>query len=165
MNHKKRVIYIILGLALLTGVMFLIEYLRGVNQSTSLESDLQPGDVPIFWNGKFNQGFSAAQLDPLPKASFVDAEEGKPQEGWLLKDVLLSIYKPAQFSEDITVTIISSSREKEVRLTWAEIDNVDNMVMFDLSGRGTLKLVSKLERLDVRDEWIQDVDKIEINNQ
>jgi hypothetical protein len=36
------------------------------------------------------------------------------------------------------------------------------MVMFDLSGRGTLKLVSTLERLDVRDEWVQDVDKIEV---
>ena len=36
------------------------------------------------------------------------------------------------------------------------------MVMFDLSGRGTLKLVSKLEKLDVRDEWVQDTDKIEI---
>jgi hypothetical protein len=36
------------------------------------------------------------------------------------------------------------------------------MVMFDLSGRGTLKLISKVERLDVRDEWIQDVDKIEV---
>jgi hypothetical protein len=34
--------------------------------------------------------------------------------------------------------------------------------MFDLSGRGTLKLVSLLPRLDVRDEWVQDVDKIEI---
>jgi hypothetical protein len=34
--------------------------------------------------------------------------------------------------------------------------------MFDLSGRGTLKLVSVLERLDVRDEWVQDVDQIEV---
>jgi hypothetical protein len=31
-----------------------------------------------------------------------------------------------------------------------------------VSGRGTLKLVSTLERLDVRDEWVQDVDKIEV---
>lgn len=165
MNQKKRVIYIILGLALLTGLMFLIEYLRGQNQSTSLETDLQPGDVPIYWNSKFNRGFSAIQLDPLPKTSFVDAEEGKTQEGWLLKDVLLSMYKPAQFSEDTMITIISSSRAKQATLTWAEIDDTDNMVMFDLSGRGTLKLVSKLDRLDVRDEWIQDVDKIEISSQ
>jgi hypothetical protein len=37
------------------------------------------------------------------------------------------------------------------------------MVMFDLSGRGTLKLVSKtLENFSTRDEWVQDVDKIEV---
>jgi hypothetical protein len=36
--------------------------------------------------------------------------------------------------------------------------------MFDLSGRGTLKLISKLEKLDVRDEWVQDTDKIEIES-
>jgi hypothetical protein len=35
--------------------------------------------------------------------------------------------------------------------------------MFDLSSRGTLKLASTLERLDTRDEWIQDVDKIEVS--
>jgi hypothetical protein len=34
--------------------------------------------------------------------------------------------------------------------------------MFDLSNRGTLKLVSKLEKLNTRDEWVQDVDKIEV---
>jgi hypothetical protein len=47
-------------------------------------------------------------------------------------------------------------------LTWAEVDKPANMVMFDLSSRGTLKLVSLLDRLDVRDEWVQDVDRIEI---
>jgi hypothetical protein len=35
-------------------------------------------------------------------------------------------------------------------------------VLFDLSGRGTLKLVSKLEGLDTRDTWVQDVDRIEV---
>jgi len=34
--------------------------------------------------------------------------------------------------------------------------------MFDLSNRGTLKLVSVLEKLDEREEWIQDAEKIEI---
>ena len=36
------------------------------------------------------------------------------------------------------------------------------MVLFDLSNRGTLKLVSLLEQLDTRDEWVQDVDRIEV---
>jgi hypothetical protein len=58
--------------------------------------------------------------------------------------------------------VSSSSREKTAQLTWEEVEDPANHVMFDLSGRGTLKLVSVLERLDVRDEWVQDVDKIEI---
>jgi hypothetical protein len=53
------------------------------------------------------------------------------------------------------VTVVSNS--KSVQLTWAEIDDPANWVMFDLAGRGTLKLVSVLERLNTRDEWVQDV--------
>jgi hypothetical protein len=34
--------------------------------------------------------------------------------------------------------------------------------MFDLSGRGTLKLVSTVPGFDVGDAWIQDVDNIKI---
>ena len=30
------------------------------------------------------------------------------------------------------------------------------------AGRGTLKLVSLLPQLDIRDEWVQDVDRIEV---
>jgi hypothetical protein len=58
--------------------------------------------------------------------------------------------------------VSSSSREKARTLTWAEIEKQENMVMFDLSGRGTLKLVSMMPSFDVRDAWIQDVDKIEV---
>jgi hypothetical protein len=58
--------------------------------------------------------------------------------------------------------VSSSSREKAKMLTWSDIENQENMVLFDLSGRGTLKLVSKIPGFDNRDTWIQDVDKIEV---
>ena len=57
------------------------------------------------------------------------------------------------------INVSSSSREKSAQLTWEEVQNLDNMVLFDLASRGTLKLVSRLEKLDTRDEWVQDVDK------
>ena len=38
-----------------------------------------------------------------------------------------------------------------------------SMVMFDLSNKGTLKLVSTMEGFDTRNSWIQDVDKVEIS--
>jgi len=44
------------------------------------------------------------------------------------------------------------------------VDQPENYVMFDLSNRGTLKLVSVLPSLDTRDEWVQDVDSIEVAN-
>jgi hypothetical protein len=125
-------------------------------------TELEPGSIPIYFEDRFVDSFKPDDLERLDQVSFVDAEEGKTQEGWLLRDVLLLYIERDVFRADSLVTVTSSSRGKSAQLTWDEIDDVDNMVMFDLSGRGTLKLVSLLERLDIRDEWIQDVDKIEI---
>jgi hypothetical protein len=139
-----------------------IEYLRGKSLAKQIDASLEPGDIPVFWNGKLKGAFSPLDLETLTTTSFIDAEEGKTQEGWMLGEVLLTQFNENLFSDNTIIKIISTSREKSIELTWAEVKNPDNMVMFDLSGRGTLKLVSLLERLDVRDEWIQDVDKIEI---
>ncbi|NMC54279.1 MAG: hypothetical protein GYA48_11665 [Chloroflexi bacterium] len=126
---------------------------------------LPPGSIPIYIGERIVAGFTPDDLASLTEASFVDAEEGKTQQGWLLRDIL-SLYLPAeQLQPDTQVTVISTSREKQVNITWKEIKDETNMVMFDVSGRGTLKLVSKLDYLDVRDEWIQDVDRIEVTPQ
>ena len=106
--------------------------------------------------------FNADDLSDLQMVDFVDAEEGKTQDGWLVSDVFDRYLKSNSWDDSTQVVISSSSRDKSITLTWAEVKDGDNMVMFDLSGRGTLKLVSLLERLDIRDEWIQDVDKIEV---
>jgi hypothetical protein len=125
--------------------------------------ELEPGSIPIYLDGQLVGGFTPGDLEALEQVSFVDAEEGKTQEGWLLRDVLLLRLKERALRPDTEIVVSSSSRGKSAELTWAEVDDVANMVMFDLSGRGTLKLVSTLERLDVRDEWVQDVDKIEVS--
>jgi hypothetical protein len=121
-----------------------------------------PGSIPIILNGQLMGSFEPADLEGLEQASFEDAEEGKTQEGWLLRDVLLLFVDEGALAGDTAVTVSSSHREKSIQLTWADIDDIDNMVLFDLSGRGTLKLVSKLPGFDVRDAWVQDVDRIEI---
>ena len=163
MSQKFRILIAVLIIVVLTGAVIGIEYLRGQRIAAEIDASLEPGDIPVYWNDLLKAAFSPTEIETLEPASFVDAEEGKTQEGWLLKDVLLTYFKENQFSDDTRITIISTSREKSAELSWAEISNTDNMVMFDLSGRGTLKLVSLLERLDIRDEWIQDVDRIEIN--
>ena len=158
MKQKFRILVALFVIIVLAGAVFAVEAWRG----TKLESSLKPGDVPIYLDGKIIAGFTATDLENFQQVSFIDDEEGKTQKGWLLREILSQYVEPDQFRDNFIINIISSSREKEFNLTWAEVNDKENMVMFDLSGRGTLKLVSKLPQLDVRDEWVQDVDKIEI---
>lgn len=160
MTQRFRILIAVLILVLLVGGVLAVEALRRQRQSAT---QLEPGSIPIYVNEHLAGGFVPADLEKLEQASFVDAEEGKPQEGWRLNDVLLLYVPEDQLRPDTQVTIISSSRNKSADLTWNEIEDPENMVMFDLSSRGTLKLVSLLERLDTRDEWIQDVDQIKIH--
>jgi hypothetical protein len=163
MTQTTRILIALIILIVLVGAVLGIDALRRQqSSSTSAEATLTPGSIPIYVDGDLIGGFSPADLDQLEQVSFVDDEEGKTQEGWMLRDVLSLHLEPDTLQPETRVTVISSSRGKTVTLTWAEVDEPANMVMFDLSGRGTLKLVSLLERLDVRDEWVQDVDKIEI---
>lgn len=126
------------------------------------DASLPPGSIPVYVRGALATAFVPDDLDSLELVSFVDEEEGKTHEGWLLRDILMLYLTDDVLREDTVVVVSSSSRDKSVTLTWPEVNDPGNMVMFDLAGRGTLKLVSRLERLDIRDEWVQDVDRIEI---
>ena len=164
MSQKMR---ILVGLALvvvLGGIILGLEYLRGrLNLPDGGQVTLTPGSVPLYLDGELVAAVVPDSLQSLESASFVDAEEGKPQTGWMVRDVLL-VHLPAEsLPPESTITVISTSRDKSVVLTWAEVEAEENMVLFDLSSRGPLKLVSLLERLDMRDEWVQDVDRIEVD--
>jgi hypothetical protein len=128
----------------------------------SRPADLPPGSVPIYVGERLAGAFTPDDLEGLDQVSFVDAEEGKTQEGWLLREVLVLHISEDAFQPDSTITVSSSSRKKSARVTWEQADDLGNYLLFDLSSRGTLKLVSKLKGLDTRDTWVQDVDKIEV---
>jgi hypothetical protein len=162
MDQKKRILIAVVILLVIVGGVLGVDYLQRQKAAAQAPADMPPGSIPIFVNGGFVASFVPDDLSQLPGASFVDAEESKTQDGWLLKDVLLLYVKPNKLKADAQITVSSSSREKSHTLTWTEVENMDNMVLFDLSGRGTLKLVSKIPGFDVRDAWIQDVDKIEV---
>ena len=163
MSQRTRILVAIAAIVVIVGGVIGFDQLRRQRQAAS-EPDLAPGAIPIYVDGKLTAGFVPDDLDQLEGASFVDDEEGKIQEGWLLRDVLLLYVDPDRLIPDTTITVSSSSRDESVELTWAEVDNADNMVMLDLSGRGTLKLVSRgVAKLDVRDEWVQDTDRIDIS--
>ena len=153
----KRGLFAVGILLAMAGIVLGVDWIQ-----RSRPADLPPGSVPIYVGERLAGAFTPDDLEGLDQASFVDAEEGKTQEGWLLRDVLLAHISEDAFRPDSTITVISTSRDKSAQVTWEQADNLDNGILFDLSGRGTLKLVSKLEGLDTRDTWIQDVDRIEV---
>ena len=162
MNQSKRIVIAVVILLVIIAVVLGVDSIQRQQAASVAPADMPPGSIPIFVDSKFVASFVPDDLSQLEGASFVDAEEGKTQEGWLLRDVLLLYVKENKLKADTQVTVSSSSREESHTLTWAEVNAQENMVMFDLSGRGTLKLVSKIPGFDIRDAWIQDVDKIEL---
>ena len=158
---------IVIALALLLAIVlavFAVDWLRQQNAARA-QATLPPGAVPIYLDGKLRGGFQPTDLERLQKVSFTEPAEGKVQEGWLVRDVLQLYIDIGKLKPASSITVSSSSRGKSAELTWAEVGNPANWVMFDLSNRGTLKLVSTLEKLDEREEWVQDADRIEVQRQ
>jgi hypothetical protein len=162
MSQNKRILLALAILVFLIGVVLGVDAWRGKLAANKLNVTLEPGDIPIYIDGQLTAAFNGNDLTGIPQVQFTDKEEGKIQEGWLVSRVFEQFFDTKIFSDTLQVVFTSASRNKSITLSWREIKNPTNMVMFDLSGRGTLKLVSLLEKLDTRDEWIQDVDKIEV---
>lgn len=166
MSQNRRLLLAGLILLLMIGVVMGVDALRrqqtaNVTQMPVGMPTAVAGSVPITINGDIIASFTPDALAQLPEASFKDAEEGKTQEGWMLADIL-TFYLDDALPDNATILVRSNHREKEATLTWAEVADPANKIMFDISGRGTLKLVSLLPRLDFRDEWVQDTDEITI---
>lgn len=168
MSQRMRIVVGIIILVAIIGVVLGVDALQRARQANGPvaagEPTLAPGAIPIELDGTRIAGFGPADLEELELVSFVDDEEGKTQEGWLLRDVLLLHLDPEQLDAQTQIVVSSSSRDRSAQVTWAETEDRDNMVMLDLSGRGTLKLVSRIPGLDIRDQWVQDVDLIAITS-
>ncbi len=165
MSQKKRLLVGVVILLVLSALVLGVEYGRGalLQSQPSGAVTIPPGGVPIYVNGKLVAAFAPADLQALKQYSFVDAEEGMTQTGWQLADIL-QIYLPEQaLVSGAQIKVSSSSRAKAVDLTWQQAADPKNFVMFTLSGRGTLKLVSVLPNLSTRAQWVQDTDRIEVN--
>lgn len=161
MSQKKRIVLAIVILILLIGAVLGIDTLGRLRAASAPEA-LPPGSVPLYLDGRLVGGVTAQDLAPIGKVSFADKAEGVEQSGWLLRDVILLQVARGKLKPEALIRVSSSSRGKAAEVTWAEADDPAHRVMFDLSNRGTLKLVSLLERLDTREEWVQDVDRIEV---
>lgn len=167
MQSNKRILMLLIVIAvvivIVIGVTFFQRQMVSISwPNAGSPTPLPAGAVPIYLNGELIGGFTPDSLSGLQAARFTDTVENKLQDGWLLKDILLSVAPDINFNSQTQVVVSSSSRDKSATLSWEEIAPPENLVMFDISNRGTLKLVSTLPQLDGRDEWVQDVDRIEI---
>ena len=168
MNQTARILIGVVVLVILVAVVLGIDRLQRTSDRSQDPSESEPtvaaGSIPIRLDGELVGSFGPAELEVLEMVSFVEEEEGKTEEGYLLRDALLLQVDEQDLQLDTVIVVSSSSRDKSAVLTWVEVKNPANWVMFDLSSRGTLKLVSVLEKLDTRDEWVQDVDGIDISS-
>jgi hypothetical protein len=156
---------VLIALGILALVALIVLGVDAWQRQRASTAEIPAGAIPLYLDGKFAGAFTPADLDGLNKTSFTDAEEGKLQQGWLLRDVIRLHVSPRNLKPDSVITITSSSRGKSATVTWTDADEPANQVMLELSNRGTLKLVSsRLPALDTRNEWVQDVDRIEVTS-
>jgi hypothetical protein len=158
---------LILALLLIAGIVAVVLGVTFIQRQVAMQpagtsTPLPPGSVPIYLDGEFMGAFTPHFLSRLPTAQFTDVYEEKLQDGWMLSQVVLQVIPQGELNPQAVVVVSSSSRDKSAQVSWAEVIDPANFVMFDLSNRGTLKLVSVLPALDGRNEWVQDVDRIEI---
>ena len=162
MKQRNRILIVVVILVAIVSIVLGVDYFRRHRLALQAPTDMPPGSIPIFINGKFLASFVPEDLDQLHGASFVDAEEGKTQEGWLLKDVILLHVDAGSLQPETQIRVSSSSREKSKNLTWAESTDPAYIVMFDLANKGTIKFISNIPGFNTRDVWVQDVDRIEV---
>ena len=160
MSQSRRIVIVVVIILVIVSVILGVDAWQRQKATENALAGLPPGSIPVFLDGELAGSFVPDDLAQLTEVSFEDAEEGKTQSGWLLADVL-ALYLDVDSLDPLTMIVVSS-REKSASPTWAEVSDPVNMVLFDLAGRGTLKLVSLLEKLDVRDEWVQDTERIEV---
>jgi hypothetical protein len=162
MSFNKRIVIAVILILAIIALILGGDYVQRKRIESRSDAIPLAGSVPIYVANEVVAHILLADLEAMPLASFVDTEEEKIQEGWLLADVLQLYIPNDRIQNSSEIIIRSASRDKAASFTWEQISAVDNMLLFDLSGRGTLKLVSQMPGFDTRANWIQDVDEIEV---
>ncbi len=171
MSQKARV-FIVVGALLLVAVLLAVYGLVQSGQGQAARAPAatpQPSLIHLYMNGAFAANVSPDDMKKLPAASFTDKEQGKPQGGWWLRDIIRLYVKESQLSPTAKITITGlrkGTEKKSATITWAETLDPANNLAFDLAGDGqSVKLVSTLDRLSTRDQWIQGVQQIDVQTQ
>lgn len=157
----------VLVLIALMASLFFYNALVSRRKGTAPGEAFRPEMITLFIDGVLKARVMPADLERTPRASFTEPERGKVLEGWLLKDVINLYSDGGQLSEGSEITVFGTGvkrGEKTATLAWKDILDPDAHVLLHRSQDGqSLKLVSTLEALDTRDEWVQGVRRIDIN--
>ena len=126
----------------------------------------QPGMIHLFVDGNFVANLIVTDMQKLPAGSFVDKEQNKTQSGFWLRDVIRLYVKEASLSptSQVTITGIRQGTEKKsATLTWAEVLDANNNVLFSPSNDGSsVKIAASMDKLATRNDWIQGLTQIDV---
>jgi hypothetical protein len=167
MSQRTRVVIVIGVLVVIAVAAAIYGAVMQNRMKNAAQNVPQPNMIHLYVDGKFVANVSPVELNDLPAASFTDAEEGKLQEGWWLHDVVRLYVQEDQLGPDSEVDVAgirsTTGETKQQALTWQQVTDPANTVIFDLAGNGqSLKLVSSIAGFDTRDTWIQGVSRIDV---
>jgi hypothetical protein len=165
MKQKTRIIIAIIIIAAFAFGILAVESLRrGGSLYRSFMPDRFDGAcVPVYRTSKELGRFCDADSSKLKKFGFTDKSERKLQEGWFLCDIILLYAAEKDLAPGTKIIVTSASRNKNAELTWRDVSDRKNMIILAMSKQGRLKLVSIMEGLDYREQWVQDVTRIEVS--
>ena len=109
MSQRARILIAVGVLVALVAAVLGVEALRALVRASRR---WRRAASPFTWTASWSGGFVPDDLAALEQVSFVDAEEGKTQEGWLLRDVLLLHVKASKLEPETRIVVTSSSRDK-----------------------------------------------------
>jgi len=169
MSQKTRIL-IVVGALVFVAIVLAVYGFATQKQTTQAPlasvATPQPGMIHLYVDGTFVANVSPADMQKLPAASFTDKEQGKPQGGWWLRDVIRLYVKENNLSPNSQITITGSRKgteKKSATVTWAQVLDPTNNIAFDFASDGqSVKLASTMDNLSTRDQWVQGVTQIDI---
>jgi len=166
MSQKTRILIVVGALVLVAIVLAIYGFATQKQTAQAPSATPQPGMIHLYVDGAFVANVSPADMQKLPAASFTDKEQGKPQGGWWLRDVIRLYVKENNLSPNSRITVTGSRKgteKKSVTVTWAQVLDPTNNMAFDLASDGqSVKLASTMDNLSTRDQWVQGVTQIDI---
>ena len=165
MSHKTRTAVVAGTLLIIALALGLYSWLAKKPTVSSMEPE--PGRIHVYVDGHFSANVNPEQVSALSPASFVDPEKGKTQKGPWLKDIVLLYVPEKQLRSDSIITVIGTESGqgpgKKASLTWDQIKDPDNHILFDFSTSGdSVKLVGTSPELDTRSKWVQGDQRIDV---